>query len=211
MRCFLSGSPRLAYGLGVVWAHVFDLSGVVGWYNCLFTRFWYACAAFAGSAWRASRSQSEHPCQEMQLVPAESGLSGTCAVGSRNWSARRQLAAVPDWPTPQNLSQLRSFIGLCSYYRRFVQDFANVAAPLHALQRKQVPFHWTWEQEDAFNQLNQRLTSTPVLGMPTDVGTFYLDCDASDVGLGSVLSQEQGGSEVVVAYASWALSMAERN
>ena len=50
----------------------------------------------------------------------------------------------------------------------------------------------------AFNQLKQRLTSASVLGMPTDVGTFYLDCDASDAGLGSVLSQEQGGSEVVV-------------
>ena len=75
----------------------------------------------------------------------------------------------------------------------------------HALHRKQVPFHWTWEQEDAFNQLKQRLTSAPVLG------TFYLDCDASDVGLGSVLSQEQGGSEVVIAYASRALSKPERN
>jgi len=86
-----------------------------------------------------------------------------------------------------------------------------VAAPLHALHRKQVPFHWSWEQEDAFNHLKQRLTSAPVLGMPTDVGTFYLDCDASDAGLGSVLSQEQGGSEVVIAYASRALSKPERN
>ena len=86
-----------------------------------------------------------------------------------------------------------------------------MAAPLHALHRTQVPFHWMWEQEDAFNQLKQRLTSALVLGMPTDVGTFYLDCDPSDVGLGSVLSQDQGGSEVVIAYASRALSKPERN
>ena len=117
-----------------------------------------------------------------------------------------KVAAVRDWPTPHNLSQLCSFLGLCSYYRRFIQGFADVAAPLHALQRKQVPFHWTWEQEEAFNQLKQQLTSAPVLGMPTDVSTFYLDCDASDVGLGSVLSQEEGGSEVVIAYASRALT-----
>ena len=122
-----------------------------------------------------------------------------------------KVAAVRDWPTPQNLSQLRSFLGLCSYYRRFIQGFADVAAPLHALHRKQVPFHWTWEQEDAFNQLKQRLTSAPVLGMPTDVGTFYLDCDASDAGLCSVMSQEQGCSEVVIAYASRALSKPGRN
>ena len=86
-----------------------------------------------------------------------------------------------------------------------------MAAPLHALQRKQVPFRWTWEQDVAFNQLKQRLISAPVLGMPTDVGTLYLDCDASDAGLGSMLSQEQGGSEVVIAYASRALSKPERN
>ena len=60
-----------------------------------------------------------------------------------------KVAAVRDWPTPQNLSQLRSFLGLCSYYRRFIQGFADVVAPLHALQRKQVPFHWTWDQDDA--------------------------------------------------------------
>ena len=86
-----------------------------------------------------------------------------------------------------------------------------MAAPLHALQRKQVPFRWTWEQEDAFNQLKQRLTSAPVLSMPSDVGTFYLDCDASNVGLGSVLSQEDGGSEVAIAYVSRALAKPERN
>ena len=122
-----------------------------------------------------------------------------------------KVAAIRDWPTPRNLSQLRSFLGLCSYYRRFIPGFADVAAPLHALQRKQVQFTWTSEQEDAFNRLKERLTSAPVLGMPTDEGTFYLDCDASDVGLGAVISQRQGNSEVVIAYASRALSRPERN
>jgi len=122
-----------------------------------------------------------------------------------------KVAAVRDWPTPQNLSELRSFLGLCSYYRRFIPGFADVAAPLHALQRKQAPFVWTREPEEAFNRLKERLTSAPVLGMPTDEGTFYLDCDASDVGLGAVLGQKQGDSEVVNAYSSRALSRAERN
>ena len=122
-----------------------------------------------------------------------------------------KVSAVRDWPTPRNLTELRSFLGLCSYYRRFIPGFADVAAPLHALHRKQAPFVWTWEQEDAFNRLKERLLSAPVLGMPTDEGTFYLDCDASDVGLGTVLSQRQNDTEVVIAYSSRALSRAERN
>ena len=82
---------------------------------------------------------------------------------------------------------------------------------LHALHRNRVPFTWTEEHQDAFNRLKERLTSAPVLGMPTDEGTYYLDCDASDVWLGAVFSQKQGSSEVVIAYASRTLSKPERN
>ena len=122
-----------------------------------------------------------------------------------------KIATVRDWPTPQNLTELRSFLGLCSYYRRFISGFADIAAPLHKLQRKNVAFVWTEEQSGAFNRLKEALISAPVLGMPTGSGTFYLDCDASDIGLGAVLSENQNGSEVVIAYASCTLSKAERN
>ena len=115
------------------------------------------------------------------------------------------------WPTPRNLTELRSFVGLCSYYRRFISGFANLAAPLHALTRKNARFSWGIEQEEAFNQLKERLTSAPILGMPRDEGTYYLDTDASDIGLGAVLSQNQDGDEVVLAYASRILSRAEQN
>jgi len=114
-----------------------------------------------------------------------------------------KVEAVQNWPTPRNLTELRSFVGLCSYYRRFISGFANLAAPLHALTR----FSWGIEQEEAFNQLKKR----PILGMPTDEGTYYLDTDASDIGLGAVLSQNQDGDEVVLAYASRILSKAEQN
>jgi len=109
------------------------------------------------------------------------------------------------------LIEVRSFIGLCSYYRRFIPGFADVAAPLHALQRKNVPFVWTDECEVAFNHLKECLTSAPIFGMPRDDGTFLLDTDASDTGLGAVLSQMQDGNEVVIAYASRTLSRPERN
>jgi len=87
------------------------------------------------------------------------------------------------WPRP--------FLGLCSYYRRFVSQFASVAAPLHRLQNKNVTFEWGAKEEDAFQELKRRLMTTPILGMPTDEGTYYLDTDACESGLGAVLSQDQ--------------------
>ena len=93
-----------------------------------------------------------------------------------------KVAVVQEWPTPRRLTEVRSFIGLCSYYRRFIPGFADVAAPLHALQRKNVPFVWTDECEVAFNRLKECLTSAPILGMPRDEGNFLLDTDASDTG-----------------------------
>ena len=124
---------------------------------------------------------------------------------------QEKVAAVKDWPTPKNLSELRSYLGLCSYYRRFIANFADIAAPLHALQRKGIEFKWGREQDDAFQLLKERHISAPILGMPTDEGTYVLDTDASDVGLGSVLSQRQGEREVVIAYASRTLSKPEHN
>jgi len=122
-----------------------------------------------------------------------------------------KVAAVQNWPRPRSLTELRSFVGLCSYYRRFIPGFADLAAPLHALTRKNASFRWDSEQEEAFNKLKGKLTSAPILGMPRDEGTYYLDTDASNFGLGAVLSQEQDGQEVVLAYASRALSSPEKN
>jgi len=122
-----------------------------------------------------------------------------------------KIEAVQNWPTPQNLTELRSFIGLCSYYRRFIAGFANVASPLYLLTQKNAPFRWDTEQQQAFQALKTKLVSAPILGMPQDEGAFFLDTDASDRGLGAVLSQEQNGQEVVIAYASRTLSRPERN
>ena len=122
-----------------------------------------------------------------------------------------KVETVQKWPTPRNLTELRSFVGLCSYYRRFISGFANLAAPLHALTRKNARFSWGSEQEEAFEKLKEKLTTAPILGMPRDEGTYYLDTDASDIGLGAVLSQEQDGEEVVLAYASRIMSRAEQN
>jgi len=122
-----------------------------------------------------------------------------------------KVQAVSDWPTPRNLHEVRSFLGLCSYYRRFVPRFSTVAAPLHALARKDVQFHWGPEQQDAFENLKELLSTGPVLGIPQEIGQFVLDTDASDLGLGAVLSQQQDGVERVIGYSSRTLNHAEKN
>ena len=104
-----------------------------------------------------------------------------------------KVSVVQQWPVPRSLTELRSFVGLCSYYRRFIPGFADIAAPLHALTRKNARFSWGTDQDEAFNRLKECLTTAPILGMPRDDGTFYLDTDASDKGVGAVLSQEQDG------------------
>ena len=121
------------------------------------------------------------------------------------------MKCVIEWPTPSNLHEVRSFLGLCSYYRRFVAGFASIAAPLHALTRKNAVFRWTEECDVAFRRLKQSLTTAPTLSLPRDDGSYVLDTDASNSGLGVVLPQLQDGEEKVILYASRLLSKAERN
>ena len=121
-----------------------------------------------------------------------------------------KIRAVCDWPTPVSASTLRGFLGLCSYYRRFVRGFADIAAPLHRLTEKDKAFSWSEECNDAFHRLTQVLSQAPVLAYPTTEGAFVLDTDASNTGIGAGLSQTQGGEEKVIAYFSRSLTKAER-
>jgi len=100
-----------------------------------------------------------------------------------------KIDAIKDWPPCRTLTELRAFLGTSGYYRRFVKDFSSIAAPLFALMKKDVEFVWTDECQTAFDMLKKRLTSAPILALPTDEGTYVLDTDASDYGLGAVLSQ----------------------
>ena len=121
-----------------------------------------------------------------------------------------KIKAVCEWPTPTSASTLRSFLGLCSYYRRFVRGFANIAAPLHRLTEKDKAFVWTHECDVAFHRLKQVMSQAPVLAYPTSEGAFVLDTDASNTGIGAVLSQKQGGEERVIAYFSRSLKKSEQ-
>ena len=117
-----------------------------------------------------------------------------------------KIEAVKQWPVPSKVTDVRSFLGLASYYRRFIQDFAEIAAPLHRLTVKSMEkFKWTPECDEAFRVLKEKLVSAPVLAFPCFTEEFVVDCDASDYGRGAVISQRQGGDEKVIAYASQVL------
>ena len=121
-------------------------------------------------------------------------------------------AAVTNFPEPRDIKGIRQFVGLASYYRRFISNFAKIAHPLHALTRKGAPFHWTKECQEAFTSLKNKLSSAPVLSYPDFCKDFVLETDASIRGLGAVLSQKQSDGKLhPIAFASRALSPPEKN
>ena len=122
-----------------------------------------------------------------------------------------KIRDVVEWPIPISVKEVRGFVGLCSYYRRFVKDFGKIATPLTSLSEKNRKFCWTSECQQAFETLKGLLTTAPLLAMPNDVDVFILDTDASQFAIGAVLSQVQKGVERPVAYASRKLSKAEIN
>ena len=123
----------------------------------------------------------------------------------------KKIESIVEWPTPRTVRDVRSFLGLCSYYRRFVKNFATIAKPLHSLTEKGVPFDWSGECENAFKELKRALTEAPILNYPIEDGDFVIDTDASNVGVGGVLSQIQNGQETVISYFSRCLSKCERS
>ena len=119
--------------------------------------------------------------------------------------------AVAAFPTPATKQDVRRFLGLCAYYRRFVPNFSKIAEPLHHLTRDNVAFVWDTKQRQAFCELQRRLQTPPILGHFDENADTEVHTDASNIGLGAVLVQWQEGIERVIAYASRTLSSAESN
>jgi len=118
---------------------------------------------------------------------------------------------INNWPVPKTVKELRGFLGLAGYYRKFVKDYSKVATPLNALLKKNSPFLWTEECREALEELKKRLQTPPILTLPNEHDVFMLDTDASEESIGSVLSQVQDGEEKVVAYSGRTLTAGERN
>ena len=120
-----------------------------------------------------------------------------------------KVEAIKSWPVPKTLQDVRSFLGLASYYRKFIPNFSNSAGPLVHLTRKGVPFEWGSKQVEGFEALKEALISDTVLAYPKRDGLFTLDTDASLYGMGAVLSQNQNGEEKVIGYASKSFSRSQ--
>ncbi|XP_035841561.1 uncharacterized mitochondrial protein AtMg00860-like [Helianthus annuus] len=118
-----------------------------------------------------------------------------------------KIEAVARWSPPKNPSEIRSFLGLAGYYRRFIQYFSKITTPLTKLTRKDEKFIWGEDQEKAFQTLKEKLTHAPVLTLPDGVDNMVVYSDASHSGLGCVLIQ--WGK--VIACASRQLKTHEKN
>src|SRR6266581_5629167 len=113
-----------------------------------------------------------------------------------------KVKEVTDWKTPANAHEVRQFLGLCSYYRKFVKNFSLIASPLQELTRKEEPFLWAAERQTAFETLKGHLVTGPILVMSREEGDFVLDVDASNWAAGAVQQQEKDGQLKVIGYAS---------
>ncbi|KAF5803695.1 putative nucleotidyltransferase, Ribonuclease H [Helianthus annuus] len=118
-----------------------------------------------------------------------------------------KVDAVKNWAAPKTPSEVRQFLGLAGYYRRFIKDFSKIAQPLTSLTQKHTAYSWGTKQEEAFQMLKQKLCSAPILSLPEGTEDFVVYCDASIQGLGCVLMQR----EKVIAYASRQLKVHEKN
>ncbi len=121
--------------------------------------------------------------------------------------------AVAEWPQPDSRKQLQRFLGFASFYRRVIKNFNRVAAPLSKLTSPSIPFSWTLDAESMFQKLKERFTSARILVQPDPSRQFIVEVDASDMGVGGVLSQRSNTDQKLhpSAFFSHRLTYAERN
>jgi transposase InsO family protein len=122
-----------------------------------------------------------------------------------------KVQSVREWPALSKVADVRSFLGLCGFYRRFVKGFSTIALPLTNLLKNDAAFVWGPEQQQAFDALKQALTSAPLLAVADPKLPYRLDVDASDYAIGGVLQQDQGNGLQPVAFYSRKLKAAELN
>ena len=120
------------------------------------------------------------------------------------------LTAIREIPPPKTATEVRSFLGLAGYYRRYVKKFAAIAGLLHDLTRKDAVFHWSADCHDAFDCLKTLLTTSPITAFPDFSQSFRLYTDSSTAGLGAILAQVREGRERIICCASRSLNQAEK-
>lgn len=124
---------------------------------------------------------------------------------------RGKMKVIEELEPPKNAKETKRFLGMISYYRKFIRQFSSIANPLYELTSKKVKFKWTSQANEAFKYLKKCLMEAPILSFPNFAYGFEIECDASNVGLGAVLIQHIGNENKLIACASRSLIQAERN
>lgn len=118
---------------------------------------------------------------------------------------------IRNFPTPKNPNEIRRFIAFCNYYRKFIRNFAHYSASLTKLIKKNVKFNWDSDCKKAFDYLKTALLNPPILQYPAFEKEFCITTDASKIACGAILSQEKGGIQLPIAYASRSFTKGEQN
>ena len=121
-----------------------------------------------------------------------------------------KLVAVQEFPRPQNIKNVRQFLGLAGYYGRFIKGFSDIAKPLTSLTKKDAPFNWGEKQQAAFENLREKLCEEPVLQYRDFTRPFIVTTDAYGIAIGGILSQGELGEDKPIAYTSRVLNDAEQ-
>jgi len=126
---------------------------------------------------------------------------------------KNKVKSILEWPTPKNMNELQSFLGLCNYYRKFIKNFAKIMEPLRTLLKKNSEFKWNKDAENAFNKLKTAFTTYEILIYPDPDKEFTVETDASDFAVGCILSQisDKDNELYPVAFHSRSLSSSEIN
>ena len=123
-----------------------------------------------------------------------------------------KLKGIQDWPTPTTVKEVRGFLGFGNFYQRFIRHYSNIAKPLNDMTKKDQPFKWTTECQQAFEELKRCFTEEPVLMKPDQTKPFQIECDTSKYASGAVLTQVDGnGNRHPCAFISKTFSETERN
>ncbi|GJS66445.1 putative reverse transcriptase domain-containing protein [Tanacetum coccineum] len=143
---------------------------------------------------------------------AKNGALNASTVKGKESKSRQginpaKIESIKDWASPKSPTEIRQFLGLAGYYRRFIEGFSKIAKPMTKLTQKKVKFEWGDKQETTFQLLKQKLCSALILALPEGSEDFIVYCDASIKGLGAVLMQR----EKVIAYASRQLKIHKKN
>ncbi|CAB0002844.1 unnamed protein product [Nesidiocoris tenuis] len=156
------------------------------------------------SGLKINEDKCEFGCREVRYLGYRVNVDGISVDPEKS-------EAVTNYPPPRNITELRRFLGMAGWYRRFIPDFSSISVPLTSLLGKKRDWKWSKEQDRAFNRLKSALTSAPVLARPNFELPFTLQTDASQNGIGAALTQVHDGEERVITYCSRSLSSAERN